>query len=277
MKLIYTIHTGTSNNSNLFCGYRNAEELLDSLLLSSFTSGKHFESCELYCDSRFENIIKEDGRQFPFTKIIPCLDELDNWLFEKNWAYAKVYVYSLQNGPFVHLDCDAIICDGLPPALLDKKFIFQQKEMLYKEAFGFYTSAYKEAKRLGLLSVKHNDIPDYAMNMGLFACLDKNYLPLVKEYATLILLYLKNQQHNYDKIYFKNEQPMLFEQLFIMNVLFDNGLKEDDDFATFISDDNKNTFLPLYRYAHFFRAIKRSEIVTQAIKKELWSLGLAKI
>jgi hypothetical protein len=275
MKLLYSLYTGTERNTHgPFCGYRNSTELLDSLLLSSTVSGKHFAACELYCDRFAVELIEADGRNFPFTEIIVCFDELDGWLSSYNWAYPKVMTYGMQDTPFVHLDFDAIITDGLPPALLAQKFIFQQKERFNTGNFGFYNSVFRDAQRAGLLpdAIGHN--PGYAMNMGVFGCLDANYLPIVRDYADCVKQYVALQQQQLQKIFFKNEQPMLFEQLFIVNFLQAAGLQEGTDFDTFANEQSQNKFLPQYRFSHFLRSFKKNDTVVNAIKKELRLLGL---
>jgi hypothetical protein len=277
MKLIYSLHTGRNKERNgSFCGYRSSEELLDSLLLSSTVSSRHFSSCELYCDSNAGQLIVEDGRPFPFTDIIVCFDELDDWLSTYNWAYPKVMVYGMQQTPFVHLDFDALMSDGLPPALLQKTFVFQQREQFHRHNFGFYHSVFNEAQRKNLLPSEIRQSPGYAMNMGLFGCLQQEGIPLVQQYAACVKDYIHRQQPILQALAFKNEQPMLFEQLFIVNFLQNAGLQDGVDFDTFIDDDFNNKFLPGQRFAHFLRAFKKSDTVVKAIKKELFLLGLMK-
>jgi len=278
VKLIYTLFIDcNANNEALFCGYKTSKDLLDSLLLSSTLSGKHFNGCELYCNSRGLLLIEQDGRKFPFTNIFTILDDLESWLFKDNWAYSKILTYSKQQSPFIHLDCDAILVDGLPVDLLNKKFIFQQEELLSLFSFGYYNAVFKEAKRFNILPEEINYLPVCAMNMGIFGCLQKDYLKIVQQYSAVVLKYLQQQQkEKYDTLYFKKEQSMFFEQLFIVNILLDNGLKKDIDFDTILNEKGKNKYLPAYRYSHFVRGIKRNETVTHAIRKELILLGFGK-
>jgi hypothetical protein len=277
MKLIYSLYIGNNKERNgSFCGYRSSDDLLDSLLLSSTVSSRHFTACEIYCDTAAKQLIEADGRHFPFTDMIVCFDELDNWLDNHNWAYPKVMAYGMQDEPFVHLDFDAIISDGLPPGLADKKIIFQQKEKFDLHNFGFYNSVYNDAQRAGILPPEISYNPGYAMNMGIFGCPDPECIPLVKTYAGCVKKYVDVQQQKMNVLLYKNEQPMLFEQLFIVNFLQEAGLKDGVDFDTFIDDNFKNKFLPQYRFAHFLRAFKKSDTVVNAIKKELFLMGLHK-
>ncbi len=277
MKLVYSLYIGESNNHNGdFCGYSSSDDLLNSLLLSSTVSGRNFDKCELYCNTRAKELISEDGRVFPFTSIIVCFDYLDNWLQLHNWAYPKLVTYSMQKEPFVHLDFDAILSDGIPAELLNKKLIFQQKEMIAGGKYTYYYKLFEEAKLLNLLPSIIKFCPSFAMNMGLFGCMQQSALYLVKQYCDAAFEYVKQQQANYEKLVLVHEQSMLFEQLFIVNFLEENKLQAEIDYDTFIDGNSKNKFYPNYRFSHFYSNWKRKNIVVVAIKKELDRLGLNK-
>jgi hypothetical protein len=275
MKLIYSLHIGKNKSRNgLFCGFRNSEELLNSLLLSATVSGKHFSSCELYCDSEAVKLIEEDGRLFPFTKINICFDELNDWLMPHNWGYSKVLAYSLQKEPFVHLDFDAILWDGIPPDLTKMKFIFQQKEMITGMFDKFYTPLFTLAKSLDLLPEEIKYYAPYALNAGIFGCFSTVHLSIIKKYFDMINRYVLKQQALSGKHLINWDQSIMFEQLFLTNIILDSGLKEKEDFDTFISDDFKNKFTPQYRFSHFIAEWKRKEGVSIQIRKMLQMMGL---
>jgi hypothetical protein len=277
MKLIYSLHIGKNRSRNGdFCGYRNKEELLNSLLLSSAISSKHFTGCELYCDTEGAELIKKDGREFPFTNIFICFDELNNWLEPRNWAYAKILAYSLQKEPFIHLDSDAIIWDGVPPQLLKMKFIFQQREVTANREHGFYTQLYNQTKNIGLLPEEASYFPEHAFNMGVFGCLSQAHLPVVKKYFDVVTNYLLKQQSMSGVDFLKYDQSVLFEQLFISNIINNAGLRYETDYDTFISDEHKNKFIPDYSYSHFIASWKRNDAVPQQIKNKLKEMGLEK-
>jgi hypothetical protein len=276
MKLVYSLYISTqSNGSSTFCGYKSSSDLLDSLLLSSTVSSPHFSACMLYCNRSAAELIEQDGRSFPFTEIVVCLDPLDKWLNTYNWAYAKIVTYSLQKGPFLHLDIDAILSDGLPSALLQRKFLFQQKETITDTTHTFYRTAFVEAQRLGFLPT-HLTQPEFAMNMGLFGCPTEEALPILKAYCNLVQEYVEKQQASFEKVVCKGEQSVMFEQLFMVAVLQANKLQEGVDFDTLVDDKGKNKFYPTNRYAHFFADWKRNNRVIAAIRKELLQLGLHK-
>jgi len=268
MKAIYSLSIGKNGiRNNEFCGYLCKEELLDALLLSSSISAKHFDKVELYCDTEAAKLIKEDGRIFPFDIII-CLDELQ-WINGLLWAYSKVYVYSLQKEPFLHIDIDAILWDGLPPKLSTQKFIFQQKEPL--AGYVYYNEIYGEAKALGLLPTDITYKPEYALNTAVFACTDINYLYLIKEYFNIVNSYVYGVNDRVYEFKTNHAQCILFEQLFIVNILESSGLKFEVDYNTILNDDYSEKWNNC-RFTHFIVNTKRRDKNVNRIKKALLNL-----
>jgi hypothetical protein len=269
MKLIYSLQIGRNKNRNGdFCGYRNSEELLDSLLLSATISGKHFDKCELYCDSEALQLIKEDRRKFPFDKIHVVFDELNKWVMQHNWAYSKIYAESLQTEPFVHLDVDAFLHHKLPAQILSKKFLFQGTENTF--TYPYYTKVFNEGMRLGILPSEIRYKPIYAYNCGIAGCLTIECLPLVKKHFELATEYIKQQQAINDKCSQDICYPLLFEQLFIANIILDAGIEKD--VALLITDDWRLTYPKLY--THLLTGAKRNQINVDRIKKQLKIRGL---
>lgn len=276
MNLVYSLHIGKNKTRNgHFCGYRNKEDLLNGLLLSATISSRYFDSCELLCDSETLTLIQNDGRPFPFT-INVCFDDLDKWLLPHNWGYSKILAYSLQKQPFVHLDADAILWDGIPSQLKKMKFIFQQKEIIRQGFDKFYTPLFLQTKELGILPQKIKYYAPYALNTGIFGCFSLSHFHIIKEYFELIHNYVLVQQKTCNENTVNWDQSIMFEQLFLTNIILDNGLKEDIDFNTFISDDFKNKFSPQYRFSHFIAQWKRNESVNIQIRKMLQNMGLGR-
>jgi hypothetical protein len=272
MKAIYTLQIGKNAwRNNEYCGYRCKEELLDSLLLSTRIASWHFNKVQLYCDNEAAQIIKEDGRDFPI-ETIACLDEL-SWVHEHNWSYSKVYVYSLQKEPFVHIDIDAFLWDGLCDELLQKKFIFQQMEYVSNAAYTFYKDTYAEAKQLNLLPPAIEYQAPYAMNCALFACTDTAYLFLIKEYFDVVNDYVKNNNNRFSEFSSPHFQCVMFEQLFIVNLLDKYGLQYGIGYDTILKEDFSEKYANS-RFTHLIVDAKRNEKNVQAIKRSLQNLHL---
>jgi hypothetical protein len=275
MKLIYSLHIGKNKTRNgEFCGFKSKEDLLDCLLLSVTESKKHFSSCELYCDTEATELLKEDGRLFPFDAVHVVFDELNDWLMPHNWAYAKILAYSLQQTPFIHLDCDAIIWDGIPPQLIDKKFIFYQKEVITGILINYYPPLYNVAKEQNLLPEEITYFPDYAMNAGLFGCPSTEAFPVLQTYCAVAKKYVEKQQEYAKANNLIHDQCIMFEQLFITNIMLDAGLKDGIDFDAFMSKDGNNKFAPQYGFNHFIAGWKRDAEIGLQVRQRLQAKGL---
>ena len=272
MKAIYSLSIGKNGvRNNEFCGYKCKEDLLDALLLSSSISAKHFDKIELYCDTEAAELIKEDGRVFPLDIII-CLDDLQ-WVNGLLWAYSKVFVYSLQKEPFLHIDIDAILWDGLPEELTTQKFIFQQKEPV--NGFYWYNEIFKEAEILNVLPSKISYKPEYALNTAVFACTDINYLYIIKQYFSVVNSYISNVKDKLSEFKCSHAQCILFEQLFLVNILETAGLKFGVDYDTILHDDSSEKW-NMCKYTHLIVGSKRDENNVNRIKKQLKIRGLIK-
>ena len=103
MKLVYTLYVAEDPTINgKFCGYNSSEDLFNMLLLSSISSGKHFDKCELYCNRRGYEMLKKDGRPFPFTDVIALSNNIGiaivaKRLHEKLYDHYKLETSLLNN------------------------------------------------------------------------------------------------------------------------------------------------------------------------------------
>ena len=119
--------------------------------------------------------------QLPFTEIYVILDEVD-WVPSQWWAFPKMYVYSLQKEPFIHLDNDAYLWDKLSEGISTYDFISQNLESVHDKGHKYY----KDAIRVYADHILHiDDIKDtqqfaYAMNAGIFGALSNKGLDLFK-------------------------------------------------------------------------------------------------
>jgi hypothetical protein len=273
MKLVYSLHIGPNKNrEGSFCGYRNSEELLDSLLLSATISSKHFTGTELYCDSEVVSLMNEDGRPFPFNKVHVVFDNITQLIMPHNWAYTKLIVYAMQDEPFVHLDADAFLHDPLPEDILQKKFLFQQQEDITQ--YTFYTPLYNEAQRLNLLPPAINYLPAFAYNCGIFGALQYNCLPLVKKHFEAATAYIAKQQKVFNQIDTSLCHPILYEQLFISNILETAGLQYDKDIDAILNPDRSEKHN--LRFTHLLVDSKRQQVNVDKIKSQLKWRGLIK-
>jgi hypothetical protein len=265
MKAIYSLQI--TRNNNLVSGYLSEKDLLDSLLLSTLVTAKHFNKVELYCDNEALQLINNDGRNFNHINIISCLDEL-NWVHPNNWAFSKIHVFNLQKEPFFHIDIDAFIWNGIPPDLLSKPFFFQSIETTHLKYFNFYLGAFKSAKEVGLLNKEFETMPDFAVNTALFGCTSFKHLHIIKKYYEIALNYVMNNVQHFGVIKETRHQCILFEQLFIVQHLYSNKLVKGKDYG-FMINPNYSPIFSEYPFTHFIVHEKRNPTNISFIQNKL--------
>ena len=109
---------------------------------------------------------------FPPTKsnvlsdVIICMDEINN-VNPIYYAYSKLYVYSLQDKPFLHVDGDTYIFDKLPIDYKNSDLVCQS----YEYNFSFYGKVLKQVcenlKNLPIEIYNYNSENFQAINAGI--------------------------------------------------------------------------------------------------------------
>jgi len=88
-------------------GWYNCHLNFISWTYSCLTLIKHYKNLTLYTD-KFGKIILIDLLNLPYTNVEVKLDVLKNYNSDL-WALGKLYTYSIQNKPFIHVDADIYI------------------------------------------------------------------------------------------------------------------------------------------------------------------------
>ena len=162
-----------------------------SVALSCTLLRRFYDEVELYTTSQYKKLF--ESLDLPYTKIYASHDnEFMDGLHEDLWAYSKLYTYSLQQKPFLHVDNDIFIWNKFDNEMLSRDVIIQSIEENLQ--------SYKSNIRL-LYSIEGAFIPDWvnytknrpmAYNCGLFGSNDMSF---VKRYCdTAIDFYTKNEK-----------------------------------------------------------------------------------
>lgn len=112
-----------------------------SCALSCLLLLRQYKSVELYTDATGKEILI-DKLKLPYTKVHVVLDEINHYP-GKLWALGKLYTYSLQHEPFLHVDNDVFLFQPFDSVLMSKGLIAQNLEV---EA-GFYFKMVKQICR----------------------------------------------------------------------------------------------------------------------------------
>lgn len=245
-------------------GYSSIECMIDSIILSANVIKRHYSEVHFYTDKQGYDWIEPYLNKLPFTKIEVCLDEI-NWLDDRYWSLGKMYVYSLQKEPFIHIDNDVFVWEKFNEQLLDSDFLFQEIETFNDSIWDFYN---KGLKIYGLAIPKEIEVLDSAFNCGVFGCLTKEALDLIPIYYKTGFNFVKRTKiiPNIEKESMSNRwlASVIIEQVFIYSLVLANNLK----FNTLL-DSNTNKYK--LKYTHQIGATKRNNIVENRIKERIES------
>jgi hypothetical protein len=157
-----------TNNSGRFQGgwYDTRYNLL-SWAYSCLQLRKFYDEVELYTDELGKRLLI-DKLQLPYTKVNVVFQNIEKY-DPGLWALGKIYTYSLQKQPFIHVDGDVYIWNQFPEKFKNAELISQNIE----SNFSFYTHLIKSLKEIdfrfpdyikeNLISGKNN-----AYNAGIF-------------------------------------------------------------------------------------------------------------
>jgi hypothetical protein len=262
MNLIQTINLFGINNpfENAF-GWRKPEYHLMSWALSSLQLKANYNNITLYANDAGAKLLI-DALELPYTNIF--LSHTDLKGIDKNlWALPKLYTYSLQEEPFLHIDGDVFLFGKLPDRLFNAELIAQNME----EATHYYTST-----QLQIIDhftyfpncVKidfESHIPIRAVNAGI---LGGSNIEFIKEYCSQAFRYVSNNAQHLSKIdadrfnvFF--EQHLFYslakERNLLISLLFEDLVKDNE--YKYLGNFHETPFK--LKYLHLLGHFKKDE------------------
>ena len=274
LKIIYTLWTKPLTELNDNLGFNSLEAFMDSLILSVNVSKQNYNDVQFYTDNYGMELIKPYMDRLPFSKIHNILDEL-NWLPSQWWAYPKMYVYGLQDEPFIHIDNDAYLWNKIGQEyILDNDVICQGLEHLEDPGYWFYKDGVRVYDKHILENMKNVDYYKFAMNAGVFGAFTEKGISMFKELS-------KNAKKVADTV-LKDEYLLDFidwKDLRNWDAFLYNVLMEQYYPYTYCID-NKLHILKLLEtglpFTHLISAAKRDdskmEKVRKRVKYKIWNL-----
>jgi hypothetical protein len=265
MNIVYSLWTKPCTDGKSH-GFNSVQEMMESLVVSVNVTKKHYHEIHFYTDKLGMEWIQPYMKYLPFTKIEVCLDEM-NWLDDKYWSLAKMFVYFKQKEPFIHVDNDVFLWDKFPDELFNNDFFFQEIEYFHELGRDFYLrglDVYKNALPENFIE------PNGAFNCGVFACLNQKALDLIPEYYNMGIEFVKNTKKlkNLDKETISSRwlATVIIEQVVIYS-LITNG---DYKFEVFLHHgDNYAGFIKSYdfKYTHTVAHNKRNQKIVRRIRE----------
>ena len=134
MKIVQSYWSKPSTkNASLHPNDRNLGGWLDkkynymSWMLSCLQLNKFYDHIELVTDQPGYELLIEKLK-LPYTSVKVELDRLDNYHTDL-WALGKIYAYSIQNEPFIHIDGDVFIWDKISEEFSNTDLLVQNMEV----------------------------------------------------------------------------------------------------------------------------------------------------
>jgi hypothetical protein len=128
---------------------------LYSWALSFECARQHFDETVLYTDDAGAELLIE-GLKLPFSKVSTSLNDIEHY-DSVWWAVGKLYTYSIQSRPFIHIDSDVYLWKALPKHFQRATVIGQNPEY-----FQIGSSWYQPEKFDAIIESRHW-LPDEVM------------------------------------------------------------------------------------------------------------------
>jgi hypothetical protein len=216
MNAVYTYYDQPDMLS--YSGCSNSKDLARMMALSIEYSRKQFKKIKLVT-TKFGKEILVDKFKLNFDDVNTSLDEVCKYLPKSLWAYPKLYAYSIQDEPFVHIDNDVILFGNISEANLKMPLVFQNKEEM-KTHLG-YASMFAAYQQSGLQDHRIKDV-SYACNCGVVLA---NNLNFIKVWHDLVKSYIFDNKEYWEKQIKQSGNNHFFEQYFSSALLHHYKIK----------------------------------------------------
>jgi len=224
MKIVQTYYSYTDNENPIYdkAGFLTADMNWKSMALSCLLLKKHYGKVALYCNSSVKQIVNE--LHIPYDEIVVIPDFMQEYKGCNLWALPKIYTYSQQETPFLHVDCDWFMFDRLSSQIEMSDVIGQNIEYDDQK---YYKSAFEKMLKYGCefpLWIK-----DIAESSPIFRVINAGVLggqdiTFIQEYVELIKKFIHANVDTLRKINdgFVNS---IYEQLFLYFLAVKHGKK----------------------------------------------------
>jgi hypothetical protein len=261
-KIVYSLWTKPNKDKGTILehavNWYSPKAHLMSLALSVNKSAEHFKEVELVTDSEGWKVISK--LNLPFTSVKTILDDIPE-AYYGFWSLGKIYAYAAQDKPFVHLDNDAILWDGLPEWAKEADIFVQNTEDK-----GWFEHSYLPEINHANKVLRHFPpnwgISKEAYCLGIFGGTD---LETIQEYTkeALKFVFHKYNKYGWDSIENKGSYCIVFEQ-YIMTCIAEHRKVDVTYFDKYL-DKQK---LESYGYTHIWGA-KKDKSIEPLLQKSL--------
>lgn len=276
MKIIQTFWPGPASRKpdsmlNFSAGWLSPEYHWMSWALSALQAKKIFGEITLITDSSGKQILI-DILELPYSEVSTALEgKLDHYPGNL-WSLAKIYSYSIQSEPFLHLDGDvilwarpekeltgaALVCQNLEKNLFFYKAMLDEINKHFSYIPAVFSKAYYEGRDI------------YSCNAGFFG---GNNLAFIKDYCREAFRFIDKNQEHWDKIAGTNLN-FIFEQYLLYHHAQLNKVKITCYMEDIVDDPLYKDYvrfqdLPFVPMIHPVGGFKKMDFVCNNIAKKL--------
>jgi hypothetical protein len=180
------------------CLWPSDLHFLCSLALSLERARQLFQTTVLVTDYKGAKLLI-DTLSFNFDRIDTSLDQLKGYSPEW-WAVGKLYAYSAQKNPFIHIDNDVYIWKALPAELTNAPVFAQNPEYFEMGRSWYYPEKFDEIRSMGgwvpmeVGWYKERSNRQKAVCCGFFGGNDLSFINYYAHQANKVITHPRNQQ-----------------------------------------------------------------------------------
>ena len=182
MKIIQTLWLSEESTPPIYFkgGWLAPEYHWMSWALSCLQLKKFNDTVELYANSSATNVLI-DQIGLPYTAVHRIAESLV--IPDKAWALAKIYTYSLQRQPFLHVDGDVFIWERFDESFVESPLVSQNLEVGFPFYNYFLESIQKNFVYVPMVFREEVEMPVYSCNAGVLGGTDINFFQLYTKEA----------------------------------------------------------------------------------------------
>jgi len=222
-----------------------------SWALSCLQFGKFYNNIELITDSIGKEILI-DQLKLPYTKVHVLLDKLNHY-HPGLWAIGKLYTYSIQTEPFLHVDGDAYIWERFSTEIENSGLVAQNLEVNFSHYRNSLEGIQNNFSYIPECLSKHNLNDDInAINAGVFG---GNDIEFIQEYTKSAFKFIDKNISSLEKISI-GLFNMVYEQF-----LFYKLVKERKKSITYVTKNTTDEFEGLAEFSGVSKITKFIHVV----------------